>query len=433
MRVHALDPYASPAIAQAANVTLVNTMDELLEVSDWLTIHTPLMASTRDLIGVKEIAKMKPKSRLLNVARGGVINETALYDALDSGHIAGAGIDVFTDEPPKPGSAAHQLISHPRTVATPHLGASTVEAQENVSIDVCEQVVSILAGDLPRSAVNAPLILPEEFKTLQPFVRLVEKMGSLYTQFFSAERSAQSSGQSESTATTFDLTYEGALATLTNTRPLFAALVKGLIASVSSTNVTIVNAQLVAKERGILINEQYSRSQADQTYSSLVTLRARSSATSRGQSPFDQRGAAPRVETPGTKRARRPDRVISGYCSGNQTFISKLGRFATSFSPEGHLLIAHNYDTPGMIGKVGGLLGEESVNISAMSVAPVSMGEDGGDGYFRVDPPPPPKKGEGEVGDEALMILSVDREVSAGVVERLNGTQGILAASTVTL
>ena len=154
MRVIALDPYASPAIAQSANVSLVTNMDELLVACDWLTIHTPLMASTKGLISAKEISKMKPRSRLLNVARGGVINENDLFEALESGHIAGAGIDVFTSEPPESDSPAAKLIAHPRVVATPHLGASTVEAQENVSIDVCEQVVAILAGDLPRSAVS---------------------------------------------------------------------------------------------------------------------------------------------------------------------------------------------------------------------------------------------------------------------------------------
>ena len=146
MRVTALDPYASPAIAQAANVTLVNSMDELLPACHWLTIHTPLMATTKDLISTKEISKMRPFTRLLNVARGGVINESALLSALESGHISGVGIDVFTSEPPAADSPAAQLIAHPRVVATPHLGASTVEAQENVSIDVCEQVVAILAG-----------------------------------------------------------------------------------------------------------------------------------------------------------------------------------------------------------------------------------------------------------------------------------------------
>ena len=298
-------------------------------------------------------------------------------------------------------------------------------------------------GDLPRSAVNAPLILPEEFKTLQPFVRLVEKMGSLYTQYFTSQSGASAEATPE-IATTFDLLYEGALATLTNTKPLFASLVKGLIGPVSSTNVTVVNAELVARERGIAINEQHSRDMTPQTYSSLVTLRARP-APSRAPSPFDKRGAPAastgrglNAETPGARR-RQPDRIISGYVSGNQTNISRLGRFATSFAPEGHLLIAHNYDTPGMIGKVGGLLGGEGVNISAMSVAPVSIPAE--DGYFsagaagvngvRIEQADGVE--EGGNGKEALMILTVDREVTSGVVEKLSGEQGILRVNTVGL
>ena len=282
--------------------------------------------------------------------------------------------------------------------------------------------------------MNAPLILPEEFKTLQPFVRLVEKMGSLYTQYFSSPATTST----EQGATTFELRYEGALATLTNKKPLFAALVKGLIASVSRTNVTIVNAELVARERGIVINEQHSRDSAGQTYSSLVTLRARPSGTSRGTSPFDARGALPRTDN---TRKRRPERVISGYVSGSQTFISRLGRFATNFAPEGHLLIAHNYDTPGMIGKVGGLLGQESVNITAMSVAPVSVWEDDGDvgagaggesGKLGVNGHATNGSGTGE-GNEALMILSVDCEVEKGAVDRLGTEQGILQVCTVGL
>ncbi|KAK5177924.1 hypothetical protein LTR16_010903, partial [Cryomyces antarcticus] len=179
-----------------------------------------------------------------------MIDETALLEALDAGTIAGAGIDVFTSEPPKPDDTASRLIAHPKVVATPHLGASTVEAQENVSIDVCTQVLSILSGQLPRSAVNAPIILPEEYRTLQPFVALVEKMGSLYTQHY----------KSKTFRTTFDLVYEGSLAALNTTKPLFAALVKGVLTPISDDlNINIVNAELIAKERGILINESRSR------------------------------------------------------------------------------------------------------------------------------------------------------------------------------
>jgi hypothetical protein len=135
-------------------------------------VHTPLLASTANLLGEKELQSMKKTARVLNVARGGVYNEEALLKALDEGWIAGAGLDVFTSEPPVEGSVAARLAAHPKVVSTPHLGASTVEAQENVSMDVCTQVVEILRGGLPTAAVNAPLILPEEYRRLQPFVRL---------------------------------------------------------------------------------------------------------------------------------------------------------------------------------------------------------------------------------------------------------------------
>ena len=429
MTVEALDPYCSPAIAQSANVNLVSSLSELLSISDFLTIHTPLIASTKGMIGEKELLAMKKGARILNVARGGMIDEAALLEALNSGHIAGAGMDVFTSEPPQPGSSAANLIAHPQVVATPHLGASTVEAQENVSIDVCEQVLSILHGDLPRSAVNAPLILPEEYKTLQPFVRLVEKMGSLYTQHYATPRFAQTTATGQpDTRTTFDLIYEGSLATLTNTKPLFAALIKGLTTPISSgMNVNIVNAELIAHDRGLVINEQHSRSPSDHPYSSLVTLRARPCASSRA--PSRRRPAAPAStdnnNNDTTAAGRDPllprEQTISGYVSASQIYISRLDRFATAFVPEGNLLICHNYDSPGKIGAVGGILGKEGVNINYMSVAPVSqVGEGGAE--------------SGTAGsNEALMILGVDREVGKAVVGKLVAEEGILEVSALAL
>ncbi|MCJ1282449.1 hypothetical protein MMC26_001772 [Xylographa opegraphella] len=424
MAVEALDPYCSPAIAQSANVNLVSSLPKLLSISDFLTIHTPLIASTKGMIGKKELLAMKKGARILNVARGGMIDEEALLEALNSGHIAGAGMDVFTSEPPPAGSSAANLIAHPKVVATPHLGASTVEAQENVSIDVCEQVLSILHGDLPRSAVNAPLILPEEYKTLQPFVRLVEKMGSLYTQHYAAPHLSETAATSQADArTTFDLIYEGSLATLTNTKPLFAALIKGLTTPISSgMNVNIVNAEFIARDRGLVINEQHSRSPSDHPYSSLVTLRARSSAPSRASSR--RRPAAPASTDNDAPAARDPlliEQAISGYVSASQIYISRLDRFATAFVPEGNLLICHNYDSPGKIGAVGGILGKEGVNINYMSVAPVSQAGEGG------------QEGGKEESNEALMILGVDREVGKEVVGKLVAEEGILEVSVLAL
>ncbi|KAJ5650727.1 uncharacterized protein N7484_004450 [Penicillium longicatenatum] len=428
MTVHALDPYASPAAAAAASVTIVSSLPELLSSADFLTIHTPLIASTRGMISDAELAQMKPGSRILNVARGGTIDEAALLKALDSGHLSGAAIDVFTSEPPDAESSAAKLIAHPRAVVTPHLGASTVEAQENVSVDVCEQVLDILKGSLPRSAVNAPLILPEEYQKLQPFVHLVEKMGSLYTQHYASMPGGSMARN------TFDLIYRGEVASINNTKPLFAALIKGLLEPISGVegfNVNIVNAELVARERGIFVSEQISRDPEDKSsYSSLITLVARPSsrATSRAPSMTDSSAEAPQVPH---------QRIISGTCSGGQPLITRLGRFEASFEAKGTLLICENYDSPGKIGVVGSILGREGVNINFMTVSAVSpkltisaepsVVQSTGEGTAE------PTKDVSSGNKEALMILGIDRVVPPQVTADLVMKSGVLTASTVTL
>lgn len=414
MTVTAMDPYASADIAGQAGVSLVEKLGDLLPVVDFLTIHTPLLASTLNLLGEAELQTMKRTARVLNVARGGVYNEDALLKALDEGWIAGAGIDVFTSEPPEPGSSAARLAAHPKVVATPHLGASTVEAQENVSMDVCAQVLEILRGGLPTAAVNAPLILPEEYRKLQPFVRLVERMGGLYTQHFAGGKGGMIGGRR------FELVYQGELAGIGNTRPLFAALVKGLVSSISESggrDVNIVNATLIAKEKGILINETHIRESEGLVYASLVTLR------SYGDGKETQ--------------------VIDGYVSGRHIYISKLDRFAANFTPEGTLVILHNYDEPGKIGSVGMVLGKHAVNIRFMHVASldpetklelaktqsnattdsgVGLSWEHGDGNESRDP-----------ANEALMILGVDGEVTKEVLDDLAKPEGILNVSLVRL
>ncbi|KAF2438138.1 phosphoglycerate dehydrogenase [Karstenula rhodostoma CBS 690.94] len=431
MRLIAYDPYANENLAAAASVTLLPNLADLLTQADFLTLHTPLIASTKGMISSAELATMKPTARILNVARGGMIDEDALVEALDAGTIAGAGIDVFTSEPPETESSAGRLIAHPKVVATPHLGASTKEAQENVSIDVCEQVVSILSGELPRSAVNAPIILPEEYRTLQPFVTLLEKMGSLYTQHYSSKVNAASF------RTTFDITYEGALAELNTTKPLFAALVKGLLSPISETlNINIVNAELVAKERGILINEQRSRENVEgKPYSSFITLRARASRSSsqarqgRSASPLSTR--IPQTQPPSTGQAQlnpssqpapkeTSEQVIQGFVSGNKPFISRLDRFSGEFVPQGTLLICRNFDSVGKIGYVGNLLGKAGVNIKFMNVAPLHDADEGGEA-------------EGLGSKEALMILGVEGEVTESVRRGLISEEGALEASLVVL
>ena len=429
MEVAASDPYASPSVASAANVNLVGSLEELLPIADFLTIHTPMLASTRGMLSTTELSKMKKGARILNVARGGIIDESAVLEALESGQLAGAAIDVFTTEPPQkdPESSAAKLIAHPKCVCTPHLGASTVEAQENVSIDVCEQVLQILAGDLPRSAVNAPIILPAEYKTLQPFVKLVEKIGSLYTQHFTSPKQTTQRN-------TFDLIYEGEIAQMSNTKPLFAAFIKGLTSPISDAegfNVNIVNAELVAKERGIFVNEQKSRDYSAQAYSSLVTLVARPPSRASSLSRLQ----AAEISDPFKIHKQH---IISGYCSDNMPYISRVDRFATSFKPEGVLLICHNYDSPGKIGVVGSILGREDVNINYMSVAPATYSANAGPHVPRVlnihSPPAlPSDPGTPREAKEALMILGVDREVSEGLIHELVTGGGVLSVSTVVL
>ncbi|CZR52363.1 related to SER3-3-phosphoglycerate dehydrogenase [Phialocephala subalpina] len=396
MKVIAMDPYASPEIAASASVSLVGTLSELLPKADFLTIHTPLIASTLDMISTAELSTMKNTAKILNVARGGVYNESALLEALNNGTIAGAGLDVFTSEPPLPDSAAASLCRHPKVVATPHLGASTVEAQENVSIDVCSQVLTILRGGLPTSAVNAPLILPEEYRKLQPFVRLIEKMGSLYTQHYSTKQKAEAGGLVG--GKTFDLIYEGELAGISNTRPLFAALVKGLTSSISDSggrDVNIVNAPLIARQKGIRINETHNSASQDLVYASLVTLKASGG-----------------------------EQAISGYVSGKSIYISRLDRFSANFVPEGTLIVLHNYDEPGKIGGVGGILGKHGINVKFMSVAALENGSGTGTAT-----PVDEERGE----NEALMILGVKGVVGKEVERELQMEEGILDVSVVRL
>lgn len=428
MNVAASDPYASSQVAAAANVNLVSSLGELLPLADFLTIHTPMLASTRGMLSTSELSQMKKGARVLNVARGGIVDESALLAALESGHIAGAAIDVFTSEPPTKDaeSTAAKLVAHPKCVCTPHLGASTVEAQENVSIDVCEQVLQILAGDLPRSAVNAPIILPAEYKTLQPFVKLVEKMGSLYTQHFTSPK--QSTQRN-----TFDLIYEGEIAQMSNTKPLFAAFVKGLTLPISDAegfNVNIVNAELVAKERGIFVNEQKSRDPSSLAYSSLVTLVARPPSRASSLSRLQT------AEVPDPTRSNQ-QHIISGYCADNLPYIARVDRFATSFKPEGVLLICHNYDSPGKIGVVGSILGREDVNINYMTVAPATFSSHAGPHVPRIPTHTPPimpsDPGTPREAKEALMILGVDREINDSLMNELVTGGGVLSVSSVVL
>jgi D-3-phosphoglycerate dehydrogenase len=371
MRVVATDPYAAPDLAAQMGIELTS-LETVLERADFLTIHTPLVASTKGIIGEAELAQMKPGARVLNVARGGLIDETALLAALESGHIAGAAIDVFSSEPPAPDSPAARLVAHPHVIATPHLGASTEEAQVTVAIDVCEQVNEILVGGMPRAAVNAPMILPETLATLQPFVTLVEKLGRLYTQLHPGPLRH------------FDLTCVGDIADL-DMRPLRAALIKGLLESVSEARVNLVNAALVARQWGLDITEHRSTTMAG-PYVNMIALRATGDPEEYG---------------------------LAGSITWGAERVVRVDQYTTDFAPKGDILFCRNYDQPGMIGKVGTILGNADVNVAHMDVGPLIQGS-------------------GPRG-EALMVLSLDNPVPAEAVAAIQATEGIFGVTTVRL
>ncbi len=369
MRLIAADPYASPETARKLNVELM-TLDELLPQADFVTIHTALTGGTRGLIGEAELAKMKPGVRLINCARGGIIEEEPLLAALEAGQVAGAALDVFSQEPPGDSPAIRALIEHPHVVATPHLGASTEEAQVTVAVDVVEQIAEILRGGAARAAVNAPLILPETMRQLQPWMTLVEKLGRLYTQLHPGPLHH------------VELNISGEIAQH-DTRPLAAALVKGLLESVSEAHVNLINAPVIARDWGLEVVE--SRSTTPEQYANLVTLEVR-------------------PDGPTTAR-----NVLAATLTWSGERVVRVDRYATDFTPSGNILICRNLDKPGMIGRVGTILGEAGVNIGHMDVGPVA-----GDAA-----------GEQPRGGEALMVLSLDDAVPEESLERIRRTESI--------
>ncbi|HEX7736221.1 MAG TPA: phosphoglycerate dehydrogenase [Ktedonobacteraceae bacterium] len=345
MQVIAFDPYVSPEQARKLGVTML-TLDEVLQQADFITLHTSLTSgpnSTRGLISVRELALMKPAARLINVARGGLIDEEALLHALNENRLAGVALDVFSQEPIKDNEVLKLLLSNERVIATPHLGGSTEEAQVGVATDVAEQVVSVLRGGFPRAAVNAPLILPETLKFLQPYTQLVEKMGRLYTQLQPGPLSR------------IELSCSGDIANY-DLRPLKAALIKGLLESVSDAHVNMINAPALAKQWGLEIIEQKSSTPAE--FANLITLRV-----------LDSNGYTSSFAGKPGSGDEHID-VLSGSVMHGAPRIVQIGRYWTEFVPEGYILFCRNYDQPGMIGRVGTVLGKANVNIRHMDVGP---------------------------------------------------------------
>jgi D-3-phosphoglycerate dehydrogenase / 2-oxoglutarate reductase len=317
MDVVAYDPVVSVERAELFNVELV-TLNDLLERSDFVTIHVPLVDANRHLIGAPELALMKPTARLVNTARGGIVDEAALLAALESGKLAAAAADVFENEP----AGDSPLFKLPNFIATPHIAASTFEAQVSVAFDVAEEVAAVLAGDLPRYAVNAPSLPPEELVYLRPFALLTERLASLHGQLFGGRVGA------------IELEFEGEVAEH-DINLLVAAAIRGVLQPFTEDRINAVNARLIASSRGVKLIER--RSPAHGSYASLVTLRMHGH------------------ELAGTVLMGEPRAV-------------RIDSFRVDLVPEGRFLVSRHEDRPGVVGSFGTILGKHDVNIASMQV-----------------------------------------------------------------
>ncbi len=320
MQVIAYDPFLSEEMSKKMGVKKMDIQD-VLRQADFITIHTPLTAETKNIINSETIKIMKNGVYIINCARGGIINEKDVYDALESGKIAGVALDVFEMEPP----VNNPLVGHEKVVCTPHLGASTQEAQENVAIAISEQIVDYLIYGTIRNAVNFPSIPAEQVAVLQPYLNLAEKIGGFASQIFD-------NGIIEVT-----LEYRGDASEL-NTSPVTIAAIKGLLTPILQETVNFVNAPIIAKERGIEVKETKSTDAGD--YQSLITMKVKS---------------------------HKKDLSISGMLfSKKDPRIIRINNFSVEIVPEGSMLFMYNNDRPGVIGNIGTLLGNNNINIARM-------------------------------------------------------------------
>ena len=357
MTILGSDPYVTPEAAAHHGIELV-PLDELLERSDVVTIHVPKTKATAGMIGAAQLSRMKPSAFLLNVARGGVVDEAALADALREGTIAGAGVDVYSTEPP---ATDNPLLGAPHTVLTPHLGASTAEAQVAVAEEASEQVLEVLEGRPARYAVNAPLLTPETTRAIAPYLPLAEMLGRFFAQF--------SRGGVE--AVTLEVAGELAVHDVS---PLRAAVLRGLLANVTNERVNLVNAAILARARGITLAER--RTPDAGAFATLVTIS----------------GAA----ADGTVR------TVAGTLANGEPRFVRLDDYWLDVAPAPWVLVSLHTDRPGMIGRVGSLLGAADVNISAMHL------------------------GRSAPRSDAVMFLALDDPVPAATAAAIRAIDGVL-------
>lgn len=372
MNVIAHDPYAPADRARAVGVELVS-FDQAITTADFISLHMPLTPTTNKVFNENTFAKMKKGVRIINVARGGVIDEDALVKALDSGIVAQAALDVFTEEPPAKDS---KLVQHENVIATPHLGASTKEAQEGVAIEIAEAVVGALNGELSATAVNAPMVAPEVLSELAPYVVLAEKLGRLAVQLVSGGSGIQS----------VKVVYRSARGPDDlDTRLLRAMITKGIIEPISNTIVNLVNADYIAKQKGLRISEE--RVVVDS--SPELPVESIQIQISNVESKF-----ASAVSETGQIS-------IDGKVKYGTPHLTCVGSFAVDVSLEGNLILCRQIDQPGMIGTVGNILGEKNVNVSFMSVGRTSRRK------------------------KALMAIGVDEEPNKEALENIGAVPAI--------
>jgi len=329
MNVIGYDPYISEDTARRMGVGLV-TLDELYARSDFISIHVPLTNETRNMINRDAFRKMKKGVRIVNCARGGIVNEKDLYDAIKAGVVSGAALDVFEKEPPP---SDNPLLGLDEVVLTPHLGASTLEAQENVAQAIAEQIVDYLLKGTVRNAVNLPSIPAELLEVLGPYITLAERLGGLQGQLLTGgveEVIVEYSGEV--------VNYDVASVTI--------AAIKGLLDQLMDQYVNFVNAPYIAKERGIRVVEVKTSRPID--FASSVTIKVRS---------------------------KDRENLVEGALFGKrEPRIVRIDKFFIDAVPEGYLLILHNYDKPGVIGNIGTLLGTNNINIARLHLGRETVG-----------------------------------------------------------
>ena len=368
MEVLIYDPYVSAATAESLGATAL-PLDAVLAGADIVTLHLPLLPETRGIIGADELARMKRGAFLINCARGGLVDEAALYTALISGHLGGAGLDVYEQEPP----IGSPLLTLPNVTVTPHLAASSVEAQEGVGIVAAETTLAALAGELVDNAVNLPGLAPGALATLRPWLDLAERIGQLLAETV------------DGPATAIELGFSGAAAGV-NPTLVGAAALAGFLRSAIPEQVTLVNARLLAGRRGIKISERFSDGRPDESMAIEV-----------------------RVVASGTDGNGHWHAATGTVGADGRGRITALDGFAVSLELGGRLLLISHRDRPGRIGAVGTLLGARGVNIAAMQV------------------------GRQEVRGQAVMIVTLDDPLPRPVLDEIREIEGLSHAHYVDL